>query len=56
MAEETVIRRAGKPVARLVPLDSAVRTFGSLRGQVWMADDFDDDLGMADLFDGADTE
>jgi prevent-host-death family protein len=50
--EEIVIGRAGKPVARLVPLAAPQRTFGSLRGQVWMADDFDDDLGLADLFEG----
>lgn len=43
--EEIVIQRSGRPVARLVafeqrrPLDEA---FGALRGEVEMADDFDE--------------
>jgi prevent-host-death family protein len=40
--EEVVISRAGKPVARLVPLRSQkARTFGELRGQIHIRDDFD---------------
>lgn len=41
--EEVIIAKAGKPVARLVPwtADSARRTAGSAKGQVWMAPDFD---------------
>lgn len=41
--EEIVIARAGKPVARLVPLESrrAPRQPGSAKGQIWIADDFD---------------
>ena len=41
--EEIVIARAGKPVARLVPLANAVvrRTPGSAAGLVRMSDDFD---------------
>lgn len=41
--EEIVIARAGKPVARLVPYaeGGAPRALGSMRGQIWIADDFD---------------
>lgn len=41
--EEIVIARAGKPVARLVPLANAVarRTPGSAAGLVRISDDFD---------------
>jgi prevent-host-death family protein len=39
---EVVIARAGKPVARLVPLDSALRTkrLGLLEGRIDVPDDF----------------
>ena len=42
--EEIVIARAGRPVARLVPLrdDRTPRTPGGWAGQVWMAPDFDE--------------
>jgi prevent-host-death family protein len=41
--EEIVIARNGKPVAKLVGIqeDSSPRTFGSMRGQIKLADDFD---------------
>lgn len=41
--EEVVIQRAGKPVARLVPIarPTARRTLGRDRGKVFIADDFD---------------
>jgi prevent-host-death family protein len=41
--EEIVIAKAGKPAARLVPMEKAkvVRRFGALKGQVQIADDFD---------------
>ena len=41
--EEILIARAGKPVARLVPLASAgaARTFGKDRGRFRVPDDFD---------------
>jgi prevent-host-death family protein len=54
--EEVVITRHGRPVARLVPAgaDKPGRKLGTLRGKVWMADDFDaplpDDLQR--LFEG----
>ncbi|WP_018435994.1 type II toxin-antitoxin system Phd/YefM family antitoxin [Paraburkholderia atlantica] len=41
--EEIVIAKAGKPAARLVPMEQArvVRRFGGLKGKVRIADDFD---------------
>lgn len=42
--DEVVIARNGKPMARLVPFQRGSRTstFGALRGQIWMAPDFDE--------------
>ena len=42
--EEIVIARAGKPIARLVAYaePTGPRMPGCWRGQVWMADDFDE--------------
>lgn len=45
--EEVVIARAGKPVAKLVPLDPGKKTRGlrgKYKGQIWMSEDFDDPL------------
>jgi prevent-host-death family protein len=41
--EEVVISRAGKPVARLVPVaePKKPRELGRHRGEIWIADDFD---------------
>ena len=41
--EQIVIAKAGRPVARLVPIATASgdRELGRDRGLVWMADDFD---------------
>lgn len=41
--EEIVIRRGRHPVAKLVRYQpsSAPRKLGALRGQIWIADDFD---------------
>ncbi len=41
--EEIVIAKAGRPIAKLVPLASELepRQLGSLRGKIWLADDFD---------------
>ena len=43
---EVIIAKAGKPVARLVALEAPepARKPGGCEGQVWIADDFDDDL------------
>jgi len=41
--EEIVIAKAGKPMARLVPLEQPrPRKSGFLKGQIWIADDFDE--------------
>ncbi len=44
--QEIVIARAGKPVARLVPIDDTPRQrpLGIDKGKIWMSDDFDDPL------------
>lgn len=40
--EEVVIAKAGKPVAKLVPLPRRIRRAAGVdRGKVWMAEDFD---------------
>ncbi|MDF3839009.1 type II toxin-antitoxin system Phd/YefM family antitoxin [Cupriavidus basilensis] len=41
--EEIVIAKAGKPAARLVPMERVkpVRRFGMLKGKVHIAEDFD---------------
>ena len=55
--EEIVIARAGKPVARLVPFGAQRqrgRTFGSMRGEIHFAPDYDQsDAEVAALFDAA---
>ena len=55
--EEVVIARAGKPVARLVPVQQADRTprrLGGLQGRFKVPDDFDTMFAdeIADLFEG----
>lgn len=43
--EEILIARAGKPVAKLVPIEApGKRPIGLYRGQIWMSDDFDEPL------------
>jgi len=44
--EEIVIARAGKPVARLVPIEPAPgkRPIGRDKGKIWMSEDFDEPL------------
>lgn len=41
--EEIIIAKAGRPAARLVPLErhKVVRRFGSMKGKIRIADDFD---------------
>lgn len=41
---EVIISRAGEPVAKIVPLEGRIRRtdYGSLRGTIEIADDFDD--------------
>ena len=44
--EEIVIAKAGKPMARLVPLEACrprkLREPGLLKGKIWIAEDFDE--------------
>lgn len=49
--EEIVLARAGKPVAKLVPIDRgrAERTPGRWRGRIQVADDFDAPLPADEL-------
>lgn len=41
--DEIVVTKGREPVARIVPVPRSGRRegFGSLRGQIWMAEDFD---------------
>jgi len=43
--EEVVLRRGRKAVAKIVPLEAPARpsrpVFGALRGEIWIAEDFD---------------
>ncbi|HZB88053.1 MAG TPA: type II toxin-antitoxin system prevent-host-death family antitoxin [Terracidiphilus sp.] len=44
---EVIIARAGKPVARLTRLEPAEKKpirYGLMKGEIWIADDFDDPL------------
>jgi len=52
--EEITIARAGRPVARLVPLRAArPRMLGALRGRIRLAPDFDaQDAIVIELFEG----
>lgn len=56
--EEIVIAKAGQPRARLVPLERPSgrrRGYGSMRGKIWLADDWDSDVvneAIAELFFG----
>jgi prevent-host-death family protein len=50
--EDIVIAKAGRPLVRLVALDAERRrrSFGSLKGRIWMSEDFNelgDDLAVA---------
>lgn len=53
---EIVVAKAGKPLARLVPLEPAAtaRTPGLLKGRIRIADDFDETLPqeLLDVFKG----
>ena len=41
--EEIIIAKAGRPVARLMPLPATAgpRVFGTGKGQIWISEDFD---------------
>lgn len=55
--EEVIIARNGRPVARLVPVQSARRKPGRLKGRIRIAKDFDAPLppDIAEAF-GSETE
>ncbi len=42
--DEIVIAKAGRPMARLVPIEPKTRHPGQWRGRIQIADDFDDPL------------
>lgn len=42
--EEIIIAKAGKPVARIVPLEKVKRKLGLLDGKIKIPDDFNDAL------------
>lgn len=54
--EEVIIARAGKPIARIVPIEQQKerRKLGTLAGQFRVPDDFDDPLpdDVLDAFEG----
>ena len=54
--EEVIIAKAGKPIARLVPIEHKKerRNLGTLAGQFHVPDDFDDPLPdeILDAFEG----
>lgn len=50
--EEMIIAKAGKPMARLVPLEKPMqkkRESGALEGKIWMAENFDDPMSAEEL-------
>lgn len=50
--EDVVIARAGAPIARLIPYAprrNEIAPPGSMQGEIWIADDFDEPID--DLFD-----
>lgn len=48
--DEIVIAKNGKPMAKLVPIRKRpLRKPGSLKGKIWMSDDFD--AAMPDVVD-----
>ena len=55
--EDVIIARAGKPVVRLTPLKAEKKpiVFGLMKGEIWIADDFDAPLPpeiLAEFEDG----
>jgi prevent-host-death family protein len=55
--EEIVIARAGKPVVKLVRIETQPRIFGQDRGKIWIAEDFDEpDEELIRLFEGEEGE
>ena len=53
--EDVVIAKAGKQLVKLVPCERPQRKLGLLEGQIWIADDFDDDDELIALFEGKES-
>jgi prevent-host-death family protein len=56
--KEIVIAKAGKPMARLVPLRPSARKErkpGALKGRIWVAEDFDEPMAAEELSAWTDT-
>jgi prevent-host-death family protein len=53
---EIIIAKAGKPMAKLVPVRPATRKPGSAKSRIWIGPDFDAPLpsAVADAFAGSD--
>lgn len=56
--EEVVIAKAGKPVVRLSPVGASEPKdyrgiAGALRGQIWMAPDWEDNSELIQLMEGS---
>lgn len=53
LGEEVIIAKAGKPIAKLVPLEKNIkrpaRVPGGLKGQIWIADNFDEPIPESEL-------
>ncbi|NOS88015.1 MAG: type II toxin-antitoxin system Phd/YefM family antitoxin [Methylococcaceae bacterium] len=50
--EEIIIAKAGKPMAKLIPFEKTEhkpRTPGGMKGQIWMAHDFDEPMSPEEL-------
>ncbi|MDD5277814.1 MAG: type II toxin-antitoxin system Phd/YefM family antitoxin [Methylovulum sp.] len=51
-SEEIIIAKAGKPIAKLIPLEKSgrkPRVSGCMKDQIWVADDFDQPMGEEEL-------
>jgi len=50
--EEVIIAKAGKPMARLAPLEKPAqkkRAPGALKGKIWMSENFDEPMSAGEL-------
>jgi prevent-host-death family protein len=59
--EEIIIAKAGRQMVKLVPVENkkaGQRPLGLLKGQIWIADDFDAPLpdDLLDMFEGKDEK
>ncbi|OGT47249.1 MAG: hypothetical protein A3E82_06595 [Gammaproteobacteria bacterium RIFCSPHIGHO2_12_FULL_38_11] len=49
--QEVIIAKAGVPIAVIKPIEAKKpkRIFGSMKGEIWVSDNFDDPLSDEDL-------